>query len=155
MLKLALVSERVLAVARVTTSTAMAAAVSAVVCSIASISTGGRCWRWPPHVRPAIAAPAVIAAIAACLVWRWRIAAAAAAIVATLTTAPTRVRVPIRRLFLRRYVCGRRLVALMLGTRFRLPSSHVLLVGLFATCMIWWWFPLVLCWLRLLVHFLA
>jgi predicted alpha-1,6-mannanase (GH76 family) len=61
-LKLALVSERVLAVARVTTSTAMAAAVSAVVCSIASISTGGRCWRWPPHVRPAIAAPAVIAA---------------------------------------------------------------------------------------------
>lgn len=152
MLKLALVSERVLAVARVTTSTAMAAAVSAVVCSIASISTGGRCWRWPPHVRPAIAAPAVIAA---CLVWRWRIAAAAAAIVATLTTAPTRVRVPIRRLFLRRYVCGRRLVALMLGTRFRLPSSHVLLVGLFATCMIWWWFPLVLCWLRLLVHFLA
>lgn len=151
MLKLALVSERVLAVARVTTSTAMAAAVSAVVCSIASISTGGRCWRWPPHVRPAIAAPAVIAA----LVWRWRIAAAAAAIVATLTTAPTRVRVPIRRLFLRRYVCGRRLVALMLGTRFRLPSSHVLLVGLFATCMIWWWFPLVLCWLRLLVHFLA
>lgn len=150
MLKLALVSERVLAIA-VTTSTAIAAAaVSAVVCSIASISTGGRCWRWPPHVRPAIAAPAVIAA----LVWRWRIAAAAA-IVATLTTAPTRVRVPIRRLFLRRYVCGRRLVALMLGTRFRLPSSHVLLVGLFATCMIWWWFPLVLCWLRLLVHFLA
>jgi hypothetical protein len=67
LLKLALESVRVLAMAVTTTAIAAAtmyaiaavtiSAVMLVVCSISSISSGGRCWHWPPHVRSAIAAP--------------------------------------------------------------------------------------------------